>query len=194
MSSDGGNTCDETAFIKTVDKYKYGIFDELSVMSINFELQSPSSNFERWCPLLLKNTHIVKLRIQAKPIRFVTSNSSYNVSGIQNVEFYSLVVDKFDKEILHPQVYSLLNTIVIIGSVKKIETDLFKDIKYLQEIVLSMNDLKGFIHGNGIEWMNYVNYYANRRNVSKFELECDLNCLLSLNSSVSRIEFKIKCT
>jgi hypothetical protein len=64
-----------------------------------------------------------------------------------------------------------LNWITIIGSVKRIETEVFKEIRDLQKIDLGMNNLKGFIHGNGIEWMNYDNYYANRLNISRFELK-----------------------
>jgi hypothetical protein len=183
MSSDGGSTCDETELIKIIDKYKYGIFGELDYLSINFEFLSHNSNFKKWCLLIFKNANIDELHFKGKPIRFFTGNSTYNISGIQYVNFENLVVDNLDKEILHPQVYSLLNDLSITGAVKKIETDVFKEMNNLTTINFEIYDLKGFIHGNGIEWMNYLNYYTPRVNISRFELTCDLECIRLFNSS-----------
>jgi hypothetical protein len=190
MSSDGGSTCDETQLIKVLDNYKYGIFGELENLYINFEYRSSNSNFQKWCPLIFKNINIQTHFLSSKPIRFFRENSSHNInSRIKFLQFNSLVVDNFDKEILHPQVYSSVISITIIGSVKKIETDVFKDLINLKSIELGIYDLKGLIHGNGIEWINYVSFYTPRLNVSLFKFECDLKCILLLNSSVSYILF-----
>jgi hypothetical protein len=188
MSSDGGVTCNEAELIKIIDKAKYGIFGAYDLFTINFEFQSPNSNFKKWCPLIFKNARINDLQILAKPIRFYRENSSHNISNkIFSVDFDSLLIDNFDKEILHPQVYSSLNSISISGSVKKIETEVFKELRNLQTILIVVNYLKGFLHGNGIEWINYVNFYTPRLNMSIFELNCDFKCMLLLNSSVFTI-------
>jgi hypothetical protein len=188
MSSDGGKTCDETELLKIIYKYKYGIFGLLEYVTFNFEFQSRNYNYKKWCPLVFENAAISDLNIEAKPIRFFSGNSFINKSSFQSVTFYNLVADNLDKEILNPQVYSLLKKLTITGAVRKIETDVFKEMKNLEFIILTIyDDFKGFIHGNGIEWMNYVNYYTPRLNLSRHELECDLECLKLLNSSVSWI-------
>jgi hypothetical protein len=186
MSSDGGTSCDDKELIKIIDKAKYGIFGQLSLLSINFELKSHNSYFKKWCPLIFKNAHIGELQIVAKPIRFYTGNSSYNIS-IQSVSFNTLVVGNFDKEILPPQVFSGIKALIITGSLKRIQTDVFKEMKNLLHTYLDIFNLKGFIHGNGIEWISYFNYYAPRFNTSRFELTCDSACLKLLSSSVSWI-------
>jgi hypothetical protein len=187
MNSNEHSSCNDTQLINIFNETKYGLFGLSTSLYINFELHSPNSNFKKWCPLIFKNSNTVLLQINGKPIRFYTGNSSYNQSNIQTLYFNNLVVDNLDKEILHPQVYSSLNQIWITGSVKKIETDVFKELKNVRNIYFKINDFKGFIHGNGIEWMNYVNYYAPPFNMSRFELECGFECMELLSSSVTWI-------
>jgi hypothetical protein len=188
-SLDADETCDENELITIFDTYEYGIFHEITALTINYQFQSPNSNFKNWCPLIFKNANLDRLVIQGKPVRFFTGNSSYNInSRIQEVHFNNIVTDYFDKEMLHPQVFSLSDSVFIIGSLKKIETDVFKELRHLQYISLHIYHFTSFIHGNGIEWMNYLNYYKPRLNMSIFELECDLECLLLLNSSVLLVD------
>jgi hypothetical protein len=186
------STCNDTELASIFDKERYGIFGVLASLYITFEFQSSYSNFKKWCPWVFKNAQIDDFRTIAKPIRFYPGNHYYNFSsGIRSASFANLAADNLDKEILHPQVYSLLDHIIITGCVKKIETDVFKEMKNLQFMELSVYNLKGFIHGNGIEWMNYVNYYTSRLNTSRFELSCADKCLKLLNSFVFWIQLDI---
>jgi hypothetical protein len=72
--------------------------------------------------------------------------------------------------------------------VKKIQADVFKEMKKVKFIVLEIFNFKGFIHGNGIEWMNYINYYACPANSSSLQFECDQQCLETLRSLIVSIE------
>jgi hypothetical protein len=187
MSSDGGRTCDEAEFNNIVRGYKHQFFGYLEHLDITYEFQSPNSNFEKWCPLIFSNTNITELNLHAKPIRFYAGNYSNLISRITIANFYNLVAENFDREILHPQVYSLLEQIQIVGTVKKIENDVFKEMKFLRWITLQINDLKGFFQGNGIEWINSVNFHIKSLNISTYELKCGLKCLKLLHSSLSWI-------
>jgi hypothetical protein len=193
MSSGGGVACDETELINIFNKTNYGIFGSftrLAMLSISFEFHSSNSDFKQWCPLVLKNANIDLLYMDQKPIRFYGRNFSHSISSVRSVSFLNFVADNLDKEILHPQVYSHLNSLAIDGNLKKIETEVFKEMKHLTNIYLLFYNLKTFIHGNGIEWMSYVNYYMPRVNISRFELECNFECLTNLSSNVSWIELQ----
>jgi hypothetical protein len=116
MSLDGDTICEETELIEIIDKAKYGVFGESSYLSIAFELKSLNSDFKKWCPLIFKNTNLDSLTVKLKPIRFYTGNSNYNLSSISKLIFNNLAADNLDKEILHPQVFSLVSEIWITGS------------------------------------------------------------------------------
>jgi hypothetical protein len=67
----------------------------------------------------------------------------------------------------------------------------FKNLKLLQYVLLSLFNLKGFVHGNGIEWMSYLGPNSPELLPDSFkgqnESTCNITCQNLLNSLVAVI-------
>jgi hypothetical protein len=95
-------------------------------------------------------------------------------------------IEQLDGSVLHPQVFAFLTKFVLYQStVKRIQTDLFKDFTLLNFVDLELWNMKGFIHGNGIEWMRYLAQNSSPFNPNSFLGNiCDFYCQSQLNSVV----------
>jgi hypothetical protein len=47
----------------------------------------------------------------------------------------------------------------LFGTIGKVLTDIFKDLTSLRYLQFRINNYRGFVHANGIEWMQYLNFY-----------------------------------
>jgi hypothetical protein len=175
------SSCDESELVKSLNK---GIFSAASSLTVNLESKSPDSSFTKWCPMIFKNVKLDTISTIGKPLRFSQESDAQSDVEIYDANFENLVVNYLDGDILNSQTYSKVNYFYIGGTVKNIQKDVFKELKGVKNIGLEIYNLKGFIHGNGLEWMNYINYYATPSNSSPLEIRCDKNCLKTLKSLI----------
>jgi hypothetical protein len=178
--------CNESESVKISN---YGIFSAASSLTLNFEYKSPDSSFKNWCPFLFKNASLNTILTIGKPLKFnqgTVAQSDNN--NIMSVEFDYFVVEYLNNEILSSQTYSNVKNFFIRGSIKNVQMDVFKELKGVETIILYIYNLKGFIHGNGIKWMNFINYNMTAANSSLLEIKCDQQCLKKLRSMIVSVE------
>jgi hypothetical protein len=166
MSSDGGQTCDETQLVeifKQTNHNFFGLSSSLFLHQLRFT--------RKWCASVFRNLYLSLLLVEGQPIRFYSENSTlFNASNIncviRSLELNQTIIENFNKEILHPQLYGRLQTLSVSGAIGKIQTDIFKDLVELSFFQLAIYNLRGFLHTNGIEWTRYLNFYKSTRNLS----------------------------
>jgi hypothetical protein len=134
-------------------------------ISINF-LNTYGSSSQGICSHLFKNAQIGGLQLfyQTDTFLFVTlfrfQNDSSTLLSI-NSSIDSLSIDssynyKIDKGILHSLVFEKLIELECEGLIKSIQTDVFKNLKFLNYISFSLNSLGNFYHQIGLQWMDFL--------------------------------------
>jgi hypothetical protein len=188
MSSDGGRTCDETqlAAIFKNNKMNFSVFNWKAQVLTLFNIKQSHGAL---CALAFKNVNLESLTVIARLPKFFSSKSNVDMSGtsIYNLVLSEIVIEQLDLTVLHPQVFASLFMLSIYGcSIRHIQPDLFKNLPNLQTIILNLYNLKGFIHGNGIEWMRYLGSNSSTLTPewlnSEIESTCDNACQKLLNS------------
>jgi hypothetical protein len=191
MSSDGGRTCDEThlaAIIKTT-KMNLSVFRWVSWAGGQLVLKNVKQQRGPLCALAFKNVKLQVLIFKGSLVKFFPTTSNTDMSGtnILNLDMYDLAIEKLDATVLHPQVFSSVTSLTLYRcSLRHIQLDLFKNMQSLRSITLSINNLKGFVHGNGIEWMSYL--APNSPDLTPGSLKssvCDIACQNLLDNVIS---------
>jgi hypothetical protein len=68
-----------------------------------------------------------------------------------------MAIEHLDNTILHPQVFTYLTDFRMNGcTLRHIQSEVFKNLQFLQFLTFTLYNLKGFVHGNGIEWMKHL--------------------------------------
>jgi hypothetical protein len=183
MSSDGGRTCDESELINIFKKTNSTFFSLSDTLEFNFMRFS-----RKWCANSFSNVNLLHLKIFEQMIRFFPANITSTFSCyIASLEYYFTTMEFLNKELLHPQVFGQTQLISVVGSIGKVELDVFKDLTSLTILDLRLFNSRGFAHANGVEWMRYFNYYQ-----ASFEATLDDNNVTLSNESISSLEqFKV---
>jgi hypothetical protein len=111
------------------------------------------------CALAFKNVYLQSLYVQGPALKFFPTSSQVDMSGtiINKQALSTMAIEQLDATILHPQVFSSITSFYINNClIRRIQTDLFKNMHSFQFINFNLYNLKGFVHGNGIEWMRYL--------------------------------------
>ncbi len=194
MTADNGRTCDEAESLDAFNQTNgYTFFTSMQTLSLK------SSRFTRkLCPLVFKTVSLDTLYTFGPLLKFYKENSdAYSKldglsSAISTLHLRSAVIENLDRELLHPHVYANTFQIKIECSIGKIEVDVFKELTALSELLMSLNNFRGFLHSNGIEWMQYLNYH-----VSPFEPEFYANLTITVASrdliDKKRIWIQVEC-
>jgi hypothetical protein len=154
--SDDGKTCDESELVSVFSR------TSTSVFSLSYTFKFTQVVFRRkWSALAFHNVQISQLSMaEDNAVRFYPENSKYRLNcNIKILRISSTTIEHQSREVLHPQVFSSTETIEIEGSIGKVELDVFGDLTSLKALIMMVYNLRGFIHTNGLEWMEYLNYY-----------------------------------
>jgi hypothetical protein len=189
MSSDRGRSCDETQLAKIFNKTKmnFSVFSWAEGLYIR-NVKQPHGPL---CALVFKNTNLMFLNVHGIPLKFVSTQSEYDLSGtnIFDLELQYIAIEQLDATIIHPQVFSSLTKLTFIScSIRRIQPDLFINMNSLQLITLGLYNLKSFVHGNGIGWMSCLGSSNSTLTPDSFKGQagstCDNACQNLLNSLV----------
>ncbi len=155
MSSDGGRTCDETQLLEIYKQTSVTFFSLKQTYLLFVVMSFP----RKWCASTFKNVTLKTLMVYGQPVRFFSRNtSSLFDCSISNLKITKATIEHLDREVLHPQVFGRTVSISVhSSSIRKIEPDVLKDLTSLNTLYLTINNIKGFMHANGIDWMQYLN-------------------------------------
>jgi hypothetical protein len=190
MSTDGGRTCDETqlAAILNNTKMNFSVFSWTPRGLLFHNIKQPRGPL---CPLAFKDVNIQILKVYGSPLTFFPSLSNSVMSGtvITNLELANMAIEKLDATIIHPQVFFSLRMFTMTDcTLRHIQLDVFKNKPSLQFITLVLYNMKGFVHGNGIEWMSYLSSNSSILNPDSFkgvtQSTCNQTCQNLLNNLV----------
>jgi hypothetical protein len=192
MSSDGGHTCDETqlATIFNSTKINFSVFSWTGGPLLLHNVKQSRGPF---CALAMRKAKMQSMNVYGPPLKFYSSTSNFdmNETNIIGLELCFSAIELLDDTILHPQVFSSLGNFELSGcSLRRIKTDVFKKMRFLQFITFTLYNLKGFLHGNGIEWMNHLGFNASGLTRDAFKTEagstCNDSCQNLLNNMARR--------
>jgi hypothetical protein len=194
MSTDGGRTCDETQLTAIFNntKMNFSVFS----WTTNAELiiQYIKQSRGPLCALAFKNAKIICLSVYGPPLKFFSTASNFNLSEIYIYSFQlsDSVIEQLDATIIHPQVFTALGDFRMYGcSVRHIQFDLFRNTSFLVFLIFNLYNLKGFVHGNGIELMSFLGPNSPQLFPDSFNGQTDAACddacqmLLSMRVYVS---------
>jgi hypothetical protein len=68
---------------------------------------------------------------------------------VSRLQLESAIFQRFDKVFLHPQVFGKLQNLDFEGSIRKIDESVFRDLSSLKTILLTLYNLRAFLHSNG---------------------------------------------
>jgi hypothetical protein len=136
------------------------------------------------CPYLFKNANLQGITIFSQVDSFFFNSlfrfqddESKNISNLSSINSMISVFEVksgynyiLDTSLLHPLVFEHLSGLICKGTIKSIQTDLFKHFP-LTRINIFVNSLGNFYHRIGIEWLNFVK----------------IGCLLDLTSEIPYI-------
>ena len=117
------------------------------------------------CPLVFKNTNIESLALTGLVDSFYKRNTLTFTNDVF-VDLNSTVFQmqlskveniKLDSNFLNPSVFRNLLSLHIYGSVKSIDTSLYKTIEYLRLINFAPLYFRKLMHENGIDWIKEAN-------------------------------------
>jgi hypothetical protein len=118
------------------------------------------------CPYVFKNSNIAQFFLSYQVdsflfvnlLRFQADNDTKKISINSNINYLSLQAGnynyKLDTGLLHPVVFEKVNKIDFYGTIKSIQTDLFKNFDAVTAR-FHLTSLGNFFHQIGIEWINY---------------------------------------
>jgi hypothetical protein len=160
MSSDGGETCDES-HLRSIFNNK----TERSLFSLAYDWSYSLRVPRRWCASTFSNTETIEgLTVEGPMIRSYPQNttSAFNCT-VQSLLIRHLTIEVFNRKVLHPQVFAQTETMRIEYSlIGKLELNLFKDLTSLRSFFLKIFNLRGLMQANGFGWARYLNYYRSR--------------------------------
>jgi hypothetical protein len=148
-------------------------FDSVSFFSkyiIAFALRSGNrfgSASQAVCPFVFKNAQLYQIYLEYQVDSFLFVNmlrfqevNDTNTSSINSSILY-LYVDgynyKLDFGFLHSLVFGNLTSFLCYGTIKSIQTGLFKLLPMFFSASFCLTSLGNFFHQIGIEWTNYMN-------------------------------------
>jgi hypothetical protein len=126
------------------------------------------------CPYLFRNAQLyggVNLFYQVESFLFVSLFRFQEVNETKilsiNSSIYTLEVDKsynykLDTSLLHALVFEKIATLICSGTIKSIQSGLFKNFQGLTEIQLTLVSPGNFNHSIGLKWTEDVNMSLNR--------------------------------
>lgn len=145
------------------------------------------------CPLVFNNSNMLYLVVtdlidsfyKTSIIRISneTSFSSFN-SYIPNLVILTQDI-RVNLNLLNPLVFQNLNTILIEGSIKSIDWEIFKSLKNLIDVNFETIHFRKLIHRNGIEWIKQINshIHANLSNWDNISQYLNLSIMITLSCS-----------
>jgi hypothetical protein len=137
----------------------------VSVIAQIIILNQNTFNSAPVCPFLFKNSRLSKLELYGQVDSFLykqllrfqqvvdndtTIDSKFDELDISGYNY------KLDTGILHPLVFEIITSTTIYNTVALIQTDLFKNFKHLNTIILNLDSLSNFYHQIGIEWIMFL--------------------------------------
>jgi hypothetical protein len=117
------------------------------------------------CPFLLKNAHLSNIYLYGQVDSFLYTqllrfNQNINhTESIRSNILQSVITGynyKVDEGMLHPLVFERIGQLTMQNRVLSIETELFKNFQFLNEIYLNLDSVGNFFHTVGIGWMSYL--------------------------------------
>jgi hypothetical protein len=93
-------------------------------------------------------------------LTFTNETHASQNSTIQILQLIHIENINIDSSLLDNRVFRNLNRLDIIGSIDRIQVDLFKAFLQIRSIGLKMIHVREFFHRNGIEWIKCINVVA----------------------------------
>jgi hypothetical protein len=82
----------------------------------------------------------------------------------------------------------LISLLEIRGSLSDIELDVFKELTSIRTINLDLNNMKGFVHSRGIQWMSNINYFVQTVYFNQSSLFVENSTVKLTNQTISMLE------
>jgi hypothetical protein len=119
------------------------------------------------CPLVFRNSLVKTLLFEGISSCLINKNEleflSYNVIDEDKLSSYiyhlnlGLYRSNLNKNMLNKHAFAFTVVIEINGIINSIQTDLFKDFKYLKLLIIKMNYVQNIFKKNN-KWLQYLNY------------------------------------
>ena len=125
----------------------------------------------RICPLVFKNFKNLKLTLFGEDSFYSKRVLSFSDetfpdlnSSVSEIHIYVDNID-LDTNSLHPDVFGKLRRIVTMKKIRRIQPDLFIELKNVSQIYINNYYVKSIMHRNGIEW------------IKNYNKQCDINMI-----------------
>ena len=123
------------------------------------------------CPYVFMNTKLTRLTLNQisnslllkNQLEFIDVNETSDFDLDNQDLFYlniAITYEKLSLKILNKYVFKYLKRLIIIGIVYDIETDLFKNFKYLNFFSINFDNMKQLLENNN-KWMKHINSHVN---------------------------------
>ena len=137
---------------------KFDLFGPILILNVD-------AGFEKnTCPLVFKNTKLNRLSLSQISNSLILKNQLEFID-INQIELYNknlyylnlgLAYESLTSKLLNKYAFKYINNIVIWGIVDSIETELFKNFKYLKLLCLNVQNLRKLLENNN-KWLSYLN-------------------------------------
>jgi hypothetical protein len=152
--------------LSTFNNTKIDFFGTIKVLMMD------TNNYysKNTCPYVFINTKLIRLTLNQisnslilkNQLEFIEINQT-NDFDLNNQDFYYLNVaftyEKLSMKFLNKYVFRYIKRLVVWGIIYDVETDLFKDFKYLQFFSVNFENMKQLLDNNN-KWMKHINHHA----------------------------------
>lgn len=143
-----------------LNKTQNGIFKNIYTLTIAHTVKYIPNT----CPLIFQNSNITNLQFYGLADNFIQKNilsfSNLNKSINLNSYIFNLQIEAYyinlTNTLLDPLVFKNLEEIIIKGSLKSMDTNLFKNLLNLNHLKFETENFRHFISQSS-EWMKYLN-------------------------------------
>jgi hypothetical protein len=148
------------------------------------------------CPYAFMNTKLAMLTLSQITNSFIfknrlefidvnsTSSDDLNIKNLKKFDV-NIFFEDLTLKIVNRNVFQNIKILIVHGILLQMQPNLLDYFQNLSVVTLHLDNLKSFIHSNGISWLNYLNKNVSYRTLSRKNIDIRQSSVIQFQDSVS---------